>query len=79
MQAKLLHDRHGWEESKCIGNKSASKLLLEHAGLFPETEGIVVVMRVQTINSLNYKRHFLRDSVHQTYRWCHEGIHYLTF
>jgi hypothetical protein len=79
MQAELLHDRHRCEESKFIVNKSALKSLLENAGLYPDTEGILIVMKVQIINRLNYKRHILHDSIHWTYRWCHEVSHYLTF
>jgi hypothetical protein len=46
MQASLLRDRHRCEESKYFVNKSALKLLLEHAGLYPDTEEIVTVIKV---------------------------------
>ena len=63
MQAKLLHDRQRCDVSKCIGNKSAPKLLLKRAGSYPDTEGTVIVIKVQISSSLSYKRHILLDSI----------------
>ena len=72
---KALHGRYPNEVSQPHVDKGASYAWLTHSGLYPETEGFIMAIQDQVINTRNYRKHILKDVTarNDTCRRCNEA------
>lgn len=80
---KTLHGRHPQDLEQPHIDKSASNKWLTLGFLFPETEGFIIAIQDQIINTKNYKKHIIKDSTvtDDRCRKCHnqpETIQHIT-
>ena len=59
---KSLHGRHYHDLEQSHVDKNASNAWLSHSNLFPETEGFMLAIQDQVINTRNYRKHILHDN-----------------
>lgn len=60
-RSKALHGRHPHDLDQHHVDKMASNAWLSSGELFPETEGFMVAIQDQVVNTKNYMRHIIRD------------------
>lgn len=82
-QQKSLHSRDRQDLTKPNVDKTASNAWLKRGELFPETEGFMLAIQDQIINTKNYQKHIIRDVNLQSdlCRHCHrasETIQHIT-
>ncbi|CAK1589159.1 unnamed protein product [Parnassius mnemosyne] len=80
---KTLHGRHRRDLMNTNVDKIASNMWLKRGELFPETEGFMLAIQDQTIHTLNYRKHIIKDHTLQSdlCRHCHnssETIQHIT-
>ena len=80
---KSLHGRHRHDLLNPNVDKNASNAWLKKGELFPETEGFMLAIQDQTIDTKNYRKHIIRDLTLQSdlCRHCHsasETIQHIT-
>lgn len=80
---KSLHGRHRRDLMDPNVDKIASNAWLKSGELFPETEGFMLAIQDQIIDTRNYRKHIIRDNTLQTdlCRHCHsnsETIQHIT-
>jgi hypothetical protein len=80
---KTLHGRHQLDLSKPEVDKVASNAWLKKGELFPETEGFMLAIQDQVIETNNYKKYIIKDRSITTdlCRRCHrhsETIQHIT-
>ena len=79
--AKSLHGRHRRDLLSPIVDKTASNAWLSIGELFPETEGFMLAIQDQIIETRNYKKHIIHDTQIDLCRHCHcasETIQHIT-
>lgn len=70
---KVLHGRYPRDLSQEHVDKTASNAWLTQGDLFPETEGFMIAIQDQVINTRNYQKHILKLSIPtDTCRACHQ-------
>ncbi|XP_022829294.1 uncharacterized protein LOC111358406 [Spodoptera litura] len=82
-QQKSLHGRHRLDLTNPIVDKIASNAWLKRGELFPETEGFMLAIQDQVIDTKNYRKYIIRDSIlgSDHCRHCHkqpETIQHIT-
>ena len=80
-QAKSLHGRHRNDLLNPNVDKNASNAWLKKGELFPETEGFMLAIQDQIIETRNYKKHIIHDTQIDLCRHCHsasETIQHIT-
>ncbi|XP_067139882.1 uncharacterized protein [Centruroides vittatus] len=80
---KALHGRHPYDLAHDFVDKTASNSWLARGCLFGETEGFMIAIQDQVINTKNYRKHILKDATltNDTCRKCHimpETIQHIT-
>ncbi|XP_041982517.1 uncharacterized protein LOC121735681 [Aricia agestis] len=80
---KSLHGRHRLDLTNNAVDKIASNAWLKQGELFPETEGFMLAIQDQVIDTKNYRKHIIRDrNVSSDHcRHCHkqpETIQHIT-
>lgn len=80
---KVLHGRHPHDLEQTHINTIASNKWLKIGSLFPETEGFIIAIQDQIINTKNYRKHIIRDTTitNDKCRRCHsqsETIQHIT-
>ncbi|CAG4919909.1 unnamed protein product [Colias eurytheme] len=80
---KSLHGRHRLDLTNPIVDKIASNAWLKRGELFPETEGFMLAIQDQIIDTKNYRKYIIRDSSSRSdhCRHCHkqpETIQHIT-
>jgi hypothetical protein len=76
-----LHGRHRHNICQSNGDKAASNAWLTRGELFPETEGFMIAIQDQTIETRNYQKHILKMPLVDICRKCHsstETIQHIT-
>lgn len=59
--SKELHGRHPSDLNQLSVDSEASNKWLDCAGLFPETEGFIIAIQDQVINTRNYRKYIIKD------------------
>lgn len=82
-QQKELHGRHVHDLNQSHIDRDASNKWLDTAGLFPETEGFIMAIQDQVINTKNYRKYIIKDRnlPNDLCRKCHakpETIQHIT-
>ncbi|XP_045503596.1 uncharacterized protein LOC123700429 [Colias croceus] len=79
---KSLHGRHRLDLTNPVVDKIASNAWLKRGELFPETEGFMLAIQDQVIDTKNYRKYIIRDSTSSDHcRHCHkqpETIQHIT-
>lgn len=80
---KSLHGRHRLDLTNPNVDKIASNMWLKRGELFPETEGFMLAIQDQVIDTRNYRKHIIHDHtlVTDRCRHCHgasETIQHIT-
>ncbi|XP_064076354.1 uncharacterized protein LOC135194637 [Vanessa tameamea] len=79
---KELHGRHIHDLEQNFIDLDASNKWLQKGYLFPETEGFLIAIQDQVINTRNYKKYILKESIESDLcRKCHrmpENIQHIT-
>lgn len=80
---KALHGRHPHDLEHAHIDKIASNKWLKLGNLFPETEGFMIAIQDQVINTKNYRKHIIKDPqiTNDKCRRCHmqpETIQHIT-
>ncbi|CAK1579741.1 unnamed protein product [Parnassius mnemosyne] len=80
---KVLHGRHPHDLEQPHINKLASNKWLKIGNLFPETEGFIIAIQDQIINTKNYRKYIIKDPtvINDKCRKCHihpETIQHIT-
>ncbi|KAI5720807.1 hypothetical protein M8J77_011910 [Diaphorina citri] len=60
-RSKPLHGRHPHDTDHTFVDKIASHAWLVNGELFPETEGFMVAIQDQVVNTKNYMKHIIKD------------------
>ncbi|KAI5725906.1 hypothetical protein M8J77_021558 [Diaphorina citri] len=60
-RSKPLHGRHPHDTDHTFVDKIASHAWLVNGALFPETEGFMVAIQDQVVNTKNYMKHIIKD------------------
>lgn len=58
---KALHGRHPHDLSQSHIDSKASNMWLKTGSLFPETEGFLIAIQDQVINTKNYRKYIIKD------------------
>lgn len=58
---KTLHGRHPHDLDQPLIDTIASNKWLKVGSLFPETEGFIIAIQDQVINTKNYRKHIIKD------------------
>jgi hypothetical protein len=78
---KVLHGRHPHDLSQAHVDPIASNKWLKLGSLFPETEGFIIAIQDQVINTKNYRKHIIKDLADDRCRKCRshpETIQHIT-
>ncbi|CAK1579245.1 unnamed protein product [Parnassius mnemosyne] len=80
---KVLHGRHYHDLEQPLIDKAASNQWLKIGSLFPETEGFIIAIQDQVINTRNYRKYIIKDPtvLDDKCRKCHihsETIQHIT-
>ncbi|KAL1448377.1 hypothetical protein WDU94_008928 [Cyamophila willieti] len=65
-RSKTLHGRHPHDTDQTFVDKEASNAWLKNGELFPETEGFMIAIQDQVVNTRNYLKHIVKDPNVQT-------------
>ena len=70
---KVLHGRHPADLNQQYIDKDGSNAWLNQGDLFPETEGFMIAIQDQVINTKNYKKYIIKDQTikDDNCRACH--------
>lgn len=78
---KSLHGRHRQDLCQPNVDKEASNAWLNRGELFPETEGFMLAIQDQVIETKNYRKHIIKNLPNDTCRKCNsssETIQHIT-
>lgn len=78
---KELHGRHANDLKQPHVDSKASNAWLKYGDLFGETEGFMVAIQDQVINTKSYRKHILKQAIDDKCRKCHttvESIQHIT-